>query len=80
MQKTHTSDAGLDEPRHAPRHDEIAQCAKELWLQYGQPTDRDLAIWLEAEHRLFAASHSSPDVKTRRTGSSAKAPTKSTHR
>jgi hypothetical protein len=38
-----------------PRHDEIAQCARELWSQSGQPQGRDEAIWLEAESRLIAA-------------------------
>jgi hypothetical protein len=38
--------------KRAPLHDEIAQCARELWVKYGQPADRDTEIWLEAEQRL----------------------------
>jgi hypothetical protein len=40
----------------APLHDDIAQCARDLWVKYGRPADRDLAIWLEAEQRLRAAT------------------------
>jgi hypothetical protein len=40
----------------APLHDDIAQCARDLWVKYGRPADRDLAIWLEAEQRLRAAA------------------------
>ncbi|MEO6568492.1 MAG: DUF2934 domain-containing protein [Opitutaceae bacterium] len=36
----------------APTHNDISQCARELWTQWGQPTGRDEAIWLEAESRL----------------------------
>lgn len=38
-----------------PGHDEIAECARVLWLESGRPTDRDDAIWLEAESRLITA-------------------------
>jgi hypothetical protein len=38
-----------------PSHDEIAQCARELWTESGQPEGRDDAIWLEAETRLLSA-------------------------
>jgi hypothetical protein len=37
-----------------PRHDEIAQCARELWTESGQPEGRDEAIWFEAERRLIS--------------------------
>jgi Protein of unknown function (DUF2934) len=40
----------------APLHDDIAQCAWDLWVQYGCPAGRDLAIWLEAEQRLRVAT------------------------
>jgi len=43
----------------APLHDDIAQCAWDLWVQHGRPADRDLAIWLEAEQRLRAATEAS---------------------
>jgi len=39
-------------------HDEIAQCARELWLQQGSPENCDNAIWLEAESRLLATRQS----------------------
>jgi Protein of unknown function (DUF2934) len=35
-------------------HDEIAQCARELWTESGQPEGRDQAIWFEAERRLIS--------------------------
>ncbi len=35
-------------------HDEIAQCARELWTESGQPEGRDEAIWFEAERRLVS--------------------------
>ena len=41
-------------------HDEIAQCARDLWIEYGRPTDRDQAIWFEAEQRLLAATQTPP--------------------
>jgi hypothetical protein len=56
MQETHTPISVPDDTKHVPLHNDIAQCAQELWLQYGKPTDRDLAIWLEAEHKLFSAT------------------------
>ncbi len=40
-------------PTAAPTHDEIAQCAREIWIRTGRPEDRDGAIWLEAESRLI---------------------------
>lgn len=39
-------------PAGAPTHNDITHCARELWTQWGQPTGRDEAIWLEAESRL----------------------------
>jgi hypothetical protein len=38
----------------SPSHDEIAQCARELWTESGQPEGRDQAIWFEAERRLVS--------------------------
>jgi hypothetical protein len=37
-----------------PNHDEIAQCARQLWTESGQPEGRDEAIWFEAERRLIS--------------------------
>jgi hypothetical protein len=39
----------------APCQSEIAQCARELWTESGQPDGRDVEIWLEAERRLISA-------------------------
>ena len=41
-------------PASTPSHDEIAQCARELWTESGQPEGRDQAIWIEAERRLIS--------------------------
>jgi hypothetical protein len=38
-----------------PNHDEIAQCAREIWIASGQPDGRDNDIWLDAERRLISA-------------------------
>lgn len=38
----------------SPSHNEIAQCARELWTESGQPSGRDQAIWFEAERRLIS--------------------------
>jgi hypothetical protein len=38
--------------RSKPSHDDIARCARELWIDAGRPSGRDDAIWLEAERRL----------------------------
>lgn len=42
-------------PAQTPSHDEIAQYARELWHGSGRPTDRDEAIWFEAERQLITA-------------------------
>lgn len=54
MQELPTPFTAPEESPHAPLHDDIAQCASVLWLQYGQPVGRDFEIWLEAEQRLFS--------------------------
>jgi len=59
MQEPHASSTLTADDKHASLHNEIAQCAKELWTQYGEPADRDLAIWLEAEHKLQSVKHAS---------------------
>lgn len=41
-----------------PSHNEIAQCARELWTESGQPEGRDEAIWFEAERRLISERQS----------------------
>ena len=56
MQDSHPPVLSPPDANRAPLHDEIAQCARDLWVQQGQPADRDLAIWLEAEQRLLSAS------------------------
>jgi hypothetical protein len=42
------------ETNPSPSHDEIAQCARQLWTESGQPEGRDEAIWYEAERRLIS--------------------------
>jgi hypothetical protein len=46
-----------------PSHDEIAQCARELWNESGRPEGCDEAIWLDAERRLVSA-RLEPDLST----------------
>ena len=46
-----------------PLHDDIAQCARDLWVKYERPAGRDLAIWLEAEQRLRAATEAQGEKK-----------------
>ena len=62
----HTASAAPTEASHTLSHDDITQCARELWAQQGCPENRDEAIWLEAESRLLAsrrgASRSLPAV------------------
>jgi hypothetical protein len=41
--------------RTLPLHPEIARRAYLLWLGYGRPRGRDVAIWLEAERQLLGA-------------------------
>lgn len=41
--------------RNRPLQEEIAACARELWLRYGRPAGRDEQIWLEAERQLLGA-------------------------
>lgn len=36
-----------------PLHEEIATQARILWQHYGQPTGRDVGIWLEAERQVL---------------------------
>jgi hypothetical protein len=56
MQESFTAATSPPTSRPAPFHDDIAQCARDLWVQCGRPAGRDLAIWLEAEQRLRAAT------------------------
>ena len=51
----HTDATPQTDTLHTLPHDEIAQCARELWAQQGCPENRDEAIWLEAESRLLAS-------------------------
>ena len=55
MQESHTHVFSPADAKRAPLHDDIAQCARDLWGQQEQPADRDLAIWFEAEQRLLSA-------------------------
>jgi hypothetical protein len=56
MYESPTPPFGMTDSECMPPHTEIAQCARDLWVQYGRPADRDLAIWLEAENRLLYAT------------------------
>jgi len=65
MQESHSSvatEADIDQSP-VPLHDDIVQCARDLWVQYGKPADRDLEIWLEAEQRLFASAQTPSKTK-----------------
>jgi hypothetical protein len=35
-----------------PKHEDVAQRAREIWQSYGSPEGRDEEIWLEAERQL----------------------------
>jgi hypothetical protein len=65
MQESHPPVSGPADAKRAPLHDDIAQCARDLWIQNGQPADCDQVIWLEAEQRLlFAAATQAAREKT----------------
>ena len=58
--------ATVADNRHtAPLHSDIAQCATELWIEYGRPEGRDVEIWLEAERRLLSATTHRKDAEVR---------------
>jgi len=61
MQESNLPLRSAVEARTEPLHAEIAQRASELWVEYGRPADRDLAIWLEAEQRLLSATLTARD-------------------
>ena len=44
----------------ARTHEDISRRALELWNDYGQPQNRDEAIWLEAERQLIAGRTKAP--------------------
>ena len=56
MQNSTAAASSPSVTQRPPLHDEIAQCARDLWFKEGQPVDRDVGIWLDAEQRLLAAS------------------------
>jgi hypothetical protein len=62
----HTDSTAPTDTLQTLSHEDITQCARELWAQQGCPEGRDEAIWLEAESRLLAsrrgASRSLPAV------------------
>lgn len=51
----------LQNPMKTLSHDEVAQCAHQIWQEYGQPSGRDEEIWYEAERRLQAGRKDSDD-------------------
>jgi len=80
MKESLTSGTRPVDSQHVPLHNDIAQCAQELWLQYGKPADRDLAIWLEAEHKLFSVTQAPREMEPLPISSLGKRPKKSAHR
>lgn len=45
-----------------PSHEEITHRARELWEQYGCPSDQDEKIWLEAEQQLLGLDATSKEL------------------
>ena len=39
-----------------PTHEQITERARQIWTERGQPADRDLEHWLEAERQLRGGS------------------------
>lgn len=76
MKESLTSGTRPVESHHEPLHSDIAQCAEELWVQYGKPADRDLAIWLEAEQQLLFAKHTALEPEPRSISTLGKRPAK----
>jgi uncharacterized coiled-coil protein SlyX len=60
----HLSSSTTHATASTPKHDDIAQCARELWIESGRPANRDEAIWLEAERRLVAARRAPAAVRS----------------
>jgi hypothetical protein len=67
------------DPKLMPLHEDIAQCAQQLWVQYGKPADRDLAIWLEAEHLVHSAPSAQREIEPPPVTPAKKSPKKSAH-
>jgi hypothetical protein len=44
---------------NSPTEQDIAQRARDLWLERGQPTGQDTQIWLEAERQLKTTAEAS---------------------
>jgi len=59
MQESPHAVSSPAQAKRKPLHDEIAQCARDLWVEQGRPADRDLEIWLEAEQRLLSTIQTS---------------------
>lgn len=57
--KTISADAHpvLNDIRTIPLHQAIATQAYVLWQHYGEPTGRDVAIWLEAERQVLGVDN-----------------------
>lgn len=56
---SHIHPVSVKAPLHS--HEDIAQCAHDLWSERGQPENQDEAIWLEAERELIAGRKNAPD-------------------
>lgn len=64
IKSMHLSSSTTHATASVPKHDDIAQCARELWIESGRPANRDEAIWLEAERRLVAARRAPAVIAT----------------
>jgi len=47
-----------------PSKDAISKLARQFWEKEGQPTGRDMELWLRAEKEILAAWESKPAPKT----------------
>lgn len=58
-----TEAVAADDAQHnLRRHEAISNRARELWIEQGQPSNRDLEIWLEAERLTDAEIADDPEM------------------
>lgn len=53
MKNSSPATAVPTDTRTLPLHEDIATQAHVLWEHYGQPSGRDVSIWLEAERQVL---------------------------
>jgi hypothetical protein len=63
-QPNNANNIPTDRPRRQIPHEEIALLAERIWNERNRPTDKDEAIWLEAESRLQSEAESKPVAGT----------------